>query len=263
MAQWRPYVEDPSPPGGGRAVSVIAPHAGWVFSGKLAAKAIWRGASSLGPEGPELVAVLGGHLAPGDQTICFGEKAWATPLGDLEIASELNQRLSGPLAPVEWRGPTDDNTIEVQLPLVRLFCPRARLWPLRVASGPAALALGDLLAELSRQARLLIVASTDLTHYGRVYGFAPAGSGAAGESFRRDNDRLFIEAALALDPELMMSVGEGRRAACSAGAAAAAVQAAKALGAEAVLLDHYSSCDISPGAQSVGYAGLCLSRPAA
>jgi AmmeMemoRadiSam system protein B len=254
---WRPYVEEgPEPAQGAKAAAAVAPHAGWRFSGKLAAKAIWRAAKSLGPDGPELVIALGGHLRPGERPVAFDDQLWATPVGQLALAGELNSRLTGPLAPRYWRGPTDDNTIEVQLPLVKRLCPRARLWPLRVASGEAALALGAAMADLSKEIPLLILASTDLTHYGQAYGFAPAGGGRAGEDFRRENDRLFIDAALSLDPVAMMEAGELKRAACSAGAAAAAVEAARLLGAKAELAGHYASGDVMPGELSVGYAGI-------
>lgn len=251
---WRPYIEDGEAPGGA-AKSAIIPHAGWVFSGKLAAKTIWRAVQSLGAP-PELVVVLGGHLRPGEPIVVFDDDFWSTPLGHIPIASELNARLAGKLEPRHWYGSTDDNTIEVQLPLVRHFCPEAALWPLRVASGPLAAPLGELMAELIRERPTLILASTDLTHYGRAYGFAPAGAGSEGEAFREANDKAFIEAALKLDPGLMMKAGEERRAACSAGAAAAAVETAKLLSAEPELVDHYSSADIHPGPQSVGYAGI-------
>ncbi|MDR2456738.1 MAG: AmmeMemoRadiSam system protein B [Deltaproteobacteria bacterium] len=252
---WRGYMEEaPAPEGEIRAV--IAPHAGWVYSGRLAAKAVFQAARSLGPDGPDLAVVLGGHLPTDAPVIAFGEEQWATPLGPLNIEGELNDLLAGELRPKIWRGPTDDNTIEVQLPLVKLFCPKAALWPLRVPPSSAALALGRVLAELSKTRTVLVVASTDLTHYGRAYGFAPKGGGEEGEAFRLKNDLAFIEAAMRLDPEAMMEAGEKLRAACSSGAAAAAAEMAKAQGLAPALLGHYSSFDVRPAPQSVGYAAV-------
>jgi AmmeMemoRadiSam system protein B len=234
--------------------AVVVPHAGWAFSGLLAAKTLKLAVDSWGPEGPELFAVVGGHLPPGAPTIAFEEKAWATPLGPLETAPELNGLLPDGFR--AWTGPTNDNTIEVILPLVKFLSPSARLWALRTAPDAGALALGRLLAEASAGRRTLVVASTDLTHYGRAYGFAPAGEGEAGETFRRENDLAFIEAALPPDPSAMIELGVRRQAACSAGAAAAAAQLAKLSGAEGQLVDHFSSYDVIPGPQSVGYAGI-------
>ena len=258
MDQWRPYVEaGPAPQG--KTLAVIVPHAGWLFSGKLAAKAVWRAAKSFGPNGPDLIAVLGGHLSAQNPVIAFDDQFWATPLGRFPIEKDLNKRLSGNLSPRVWFGSTDDNTIEVVLPILMRYFPDAALWPLRAAPNESALALGKVLADLSKERSLLIVASTDLTHYGRAYGFAPAGGGAEGEAYRRDNDLAFISAALEPNPSAMVDIGDKKKAACSAGAAAAAAEAARILGAKAELIDHYSSYDIQPGPQSVGYAGIAYS----
>jgi AmmeMemoRadiSam system protein B len=169
-----------------------------------------------------------------------------------------NALLTGQLTPVSWSGPTNDNTIEVLLPLVKHYFPKAKLWALRVPPAETAETLGQKLAPLFGQAHspAVAIASTDLTHYGQAYGFAPAGSGQKGEAFRRQNDRSFIEASLAGDLDLMLKTGQQNRAACSAGAAVAAVKLALILGAKGREVDSYASSDIMPGPQSVGYAGV-------
>ncbi|MDR1309241.1 MAG: AmmeMemoRadiSam system protein B [Deltaproteobacteria bacterium] len=260
IGSWRDYARSfkPLP---GPAVAAIAPHAGWFFSGRLAFASLSLALDSLEKGRPALIVVLGGHLGKGDPIIAFPEGAWSTPLGPVELAPGMNGELDGhELGHGIWSGPTGDNTIEVLLPLVKSLAPDSRVWALRVPPGPKALALGARLAGLMAQkpGETLILASTDLTHYGRVYGFAPAGAADKGEEFRLKNDRTFIEPALALDPMAMMLAGIGNKAACSAGAAAAAVEAARILGARPRLLDHYSSFDVLPGEQSVGYAGLAF-----
>jgi AmmeMemoRadiSam system protein B len=262
VESWRGYADSFKPPSG-RMSAVIVPHAGWFFSGRLAWLAMSQAVASFGPGGPKLLVVMGGHLGAGAQLVAYGESHWATPLGPVELAPDLNANLQNPdLSPKIWSGPTNDNTIEVQLPLAKLLAPKARVWALRVPPGPKALALGALLAkmELKDPGQTLLVASTDLTHYGEAYGFAPVGSGPEAEEFRFQNDRSFIEPALALDPLAMILSGVKNHAACSAGAAAAATEAARILGAQAKLLDHYSSHDVRPGDISVGYAAIGYER---
>jgi AmmeMemoRadiSam system protein B len=239
----------------------VVPHAGWFFSGKLAARTLEAAGSVLGPDGPETVVVLGGHLAPGAPCVCYAEDLWETPLDPAELlpgtARELEGLTGGKVRFRTWQGPTDDNTVEVELPLVRHYFPRARVLALRAAPDAGAMALAAGLLKALAGKRVLAVASTDLTHYGAAYGFAPAGPGAAGERFREKNDLAFVDAALARDPETMLELGNGNRAACSAGAAAACAWLASELGAKARLIDYYSSSDILPGGeQSVGYAGI-------
>jgi AmmeMemoRadiSam system protein B len=238
-------------------VAAVVPHAGWVFSGKLAARVLARAAESHKGDPPTLVVVLGGHLGPGDPLVVYEEEAWDTPLGPLRLDPAQNALLAN-FNQFVWSGSTNDNTIEVLLPLVKFYFPEALLWPLRVPPAAAAGLLGETLYAIlrDRSEPALVVASTDLTHYGQAYGFAPAGPGQPGEEFRLQNDRAFIEAVLALDPGRALAAGQKKKAACSAGAAAAAVQLASLFKAKAIEVDSYASSDIMPGPQSVGYAGL-------
>ncbi|MDR2367638.1 MAG: AmmeMemoRadiSam system protein B [Deltaproteobacteria bacterium] len=258
LESWQGYIRSFKQPAG-RMFAVIVPHAGWYFSGRLAAMALTMAVESFGGEGPALLVIMGGHLGSGAPLVAFGEDLWETPLGPVTLAPELNPELKSPdLQPKIWPGPTDDNTVEVQMPLAKLLAPKARVWALRVPPGPKSLALGAILARMegADPGRALLVASTDLTHYGQAYGFAPAGPGPGGEEYRFQNDRSFIEPALTLDPVAMTLAGVRNKAACSAGAAAAVTEAARILGAQARLLDHYSSHDVRPGDVSVGYAAI-------
>jgi AmmeMemoRadiSam system protein B len=177
---------------------------------------------------------------------------------------ESFRSLAGPQLPFSpWEGPTNDNTVEVELPLVKHYFPDSSLVALRVPPDESASFLGESLSRLGAEGGLLVVASTDLTHYGPAYAFAPAGLGPAGEKFRRQNDEKFIQAALSLDLPEILRLGNHQRAACSAGAAATAAFIARSLGLAGSLVDHYASADILPGDQSVGYAGIVYGGAAA
>ena len=112
--------------------------------------------------------------------------------------------------------------------------------------------------------RVVCIASTDLTHYGPGYGFCPAGVGDDGVQWAKDtNDKSFIELALEMQAEQLLSDAGQKGNACGGGAAAAAVAAAKELGAEkGVLLSHTSSNEVmirkynQSSQESVGYAGI-------
>ncbi|MDR1873233.1 MAG: AmmeMemoRadiSam system protein B [Deltaproteobacteria bacterium] len=256
VLKWSDYIQsEPRPLG--QAVAMVVPHAGWFFSGKLAARTLARAQEGFNDNPPKLVIVLGGHLGPRDPLIVYGEEAWRTPLGDLPLATSLNDQFAE-FAPVLWSGPSNDNTIEVLLPLVKYYFPQASLWPVRVPPSPLAVKFGDQLAEFLSKSPdpTLVVASTDLTHYGQAYGFAPMGEGPLGDAFRLNNDRAFIEAALSLDPERILVTGQENRGSCSAGAVVVATRLALQKGAKGQEVDSYASSDIMPGPQSVGYAGL-------
>ncbi|MBL8967283.1 MAG: AmmeMemoRadiSam system protein B [Spirochaetaceae bacterium] len=237
------------PPSG--ALAAVAPHAGWAFSGRLAAQA----ALSLAPA--DTVAVIGGHLPAGYPVLAGGEAFFETPLGAFSADAELREALGAALSLEEDRA--SDNTVEVQLPILRARFPGARLLWLRAPAGEVALELGQALyaAARSLNRRLAIVGSTDLTHYGPDYGFTPAGRGEQAERWVREtSDKGFIDALLAMDGKAVLARGDAG-AACSSGAAAAAIAYAKAAGAkEAKLLGYATSLDVRKGESFVGYCSV-------
>jgi AmmeMemoRadiSam system protein B len=207
-----------------RAWAAIAPHAGWFFSGKIAAAAV----SSLDREA-ETVAILGGHLAGSSPILVAGEDAFRSPLGLMPMDGELRDVFTAALerkarrsggtgwAPDRYR----DNTVEVLVPMVHFFFPRAKLLALRLPADSSSWETGALLAAgaaaLGR--KLAVLGSTDLTHYGTNYGFFPQGRGEAALKWVREvNDRRFIQAVLAGDRTAVLERAEGEFSACSAGA---------------------------------------------
>jgi MEMO1 family protein len=241
----------PAPPG---ACAAMAPHAGWEFSGALAAAAI----ASLHRDAATVV-VVGGHLGTRDGVYAAFEDAFETPLGAIAADAELRDEIGKRIALVEDRIP--DNTVEVQLPLVAALLPGTRLVAFRAPPSARATELGAAVAAAAAAIgrRTVLVGSTDLTHYGPNYEFAPAGAGESAARWVREvNDRRFIEAVVALDGAEVVGRAVRERSACSAGAAAAAVAFALATpgGAQARLLHYRTSRDVMPSPSFVGYAAI-------
>lgn len=203
----------------GRGLAALSPHAGWYYSGAVAAAAF---ASLDG--GAETVAILGGHLAASSPVLAVVEDAVRSPLGLMETDGELREALCSALASPSPGWKPDrcrDNTVEVLVPMAHFFFPRARLLALRLPADSSSWETGRKLAEAAGALgrKLAVVASSDLTHYGRNYGFSPRGRGAEALAWVREtNDRRFIEAVLSGDPAAVLSRAEGEFSACSAGA---------------------------------------------
>ena len=234
----------------------LVPHAGWYFSGRLAALVMH--ACARGPK-PDVVALFGGHLGSGPGII-YADQAWETPIGPIECDLDLVRPLTEQLVLSPEGVHTNDNTVEIQIPLVKYFFPESRLVALRAPHSEKALELGQRLAQLAEaQGKIMVaIGSTDLTHYGPNYGFSPRGSGPEAVRWVREvNDRGFIEKCLLMDgPGLLRHAAENSSA-CSAGGAAAAVSACRTMGRqEGRLLDYYTSYDVMPGQSFVGYAGI-------
>ncbi len=257
MRPWKDQLVSPPPRIG------IVPHAGWVFSGPTAGavfEAMLKGS-------PEIFLVLGAIHVPGvRKAALYPAGQWETPLGPISIDEELNSRILDSL-----KGRAEENanahkfehSIEVQVPFIRHLFPKSRLVALMVPPDENAAALGRALgAVLEDRPDVNVLGSTDLTHYGLDnFGFAPAGIGPkALEWVRNVNDRAMIDAMLNLDAEATVAQSRRNYNACGAGAIAAAVACARALGSTQGRLLHYTtSYDVMPQRQAtdfVGYAAV-------
>ena len=247
-------------------VGGLVPHAGWTFSGALAALvfcAIQRGRGTVGT----FVIFGAAHGYFGAQPVVDGSEAWDTPLGRTRIDESLRQvLLDSGAAVVDSSAHRSEHSIEVQVPFIQHLFPDARLLPILVPVNNSAIKLGSTLAEKTRGSDTTVVflGSTDLTHYGPHYGFTPMGVGSEALHWASDvNDRQFIDLALRLEPERLLANALENGNACGPGAAAAALAAAKRLGAKkGLLLAHTNSNEVmlremeAARPDSVGYAAI-------
>lgn len=242
------------------ARAVVAPHAGWYFSGELAARAVW----SLGE--CDTVAILGGHLGRGDPVLYVDDASFNCTVRGAENDLELLKLLAHELREVgiqEFALDRDvDNSVEILLPFAAARFPAAKIVWLRVPPDYKARELGSALmrAAAARGKKLGVIASTDLTHYGHNYGFTPHGVGQAAATWvREENDKGFIHAVLDMDADRALNHARERFSACSAGAVAAAISFALGVGSRrAVLLGHTLSYDTQPDSSFVGYAAIAF-----
>ena len=245
--------EDEIPAADREFLAVVVPHAGWAFSGRIAFRLI-----RMLDVPVDTVVVAGGHLRPGDPLMLSPETDYETPLGDLARDDELARHLADSFETAA--DAAVDNTVEVQLPIVRYLFPRSRVVCLRCPPGPLSAQAGAAIADyaIAHGRRVRLVGSTDLTHYGPAYGFAPAGRGPQAVAWVRDeNDRAIVESMTRMDAQETVRLGNETRAACSSGAAAAAIGFARTLGSSAGrLIEYAQSYDVRPDASFVGYAGV-------
>ncbi len=243
------------------AKAVVCPHAGWYFSGRLAALAI----ASL--EDADTLAIIGGHLSPNSPILWASEASFEVPGGELEADEELFTALKAQLRDSEIESPEldsyADNCVEVLLPMVFSLRKGAKILWLRAPPRYESKELGACLARAAQNLgrRIVCIGSTDLTHYGPAYGFTPMGLGEKAERWvKGSNDKAFIDALLEMNCELALTRAVKKDAACSAGAAIAALGFALESGASsAKLLEYSTSLDLRPDDSFVGYAAIAFS----
>jgi hypothetical protein len=248
-------------------VAGIVPHAGWAFSGSLAAMVF--SAIKQQHEKVHTFCIFGAaHGYFGRLPALYDRGVWVTPLGEVVIDEELADMVvaSGTAGP-DSQAHYSEHSIEVQVPFIEHLFTGAKILPIIVPPDEKAVALGRAVGRIISAAgkkEIVCIGSTDLTHYGPRYGFEPKGVGPEACRWASDvNDRQFIDLALKLEAEQLLKSAAEKHNACGAGAAAAAVAAAKELGVtEGVLLGQTSSSEVmirkmgTSSTESVGYAAI-------
>jgi AmmeMemoRadiSam system protein B/AmmeMemoRadiSam system protein A len=239
----------------GQVIALIAPHAGYTYSGPVAAHsyALLRGLPV-----HRVVVIAPSHFEAFPFSSVYDGDGYATPLGRVPIDKEFAQKLasSSPLIRLSSRGhapPSQDqgeHALEVQLPFLQQTLSDFQLVPVVMGdqSYEASRALGVALAELSRGSDTLIVASSDLSHY-HTYDEASA------------LDRKTLNAIqewdyLTLSRNFQSRVWE----ACGGGPIVAAMIAADRLGAnKAEVLKYATTGDVTGDhSRVVGYGAVAL-----
>jgi AmmeMemoRadiSam system protein B len=246
-------------PGAGDIVGGIVPHAGWFFSGKIAFNVI----KCLKVQGgPDTCIIFGRHLHSASDNLIMKEGEWETPIGKLEIDREFATNLTKEFSfNIETTSRYEhDNTIEVQLPFIKYCFPEIKIVPIGLPPNHYSLKIAARVVELSRSLgrKTVVLGSTDLTHYGHNYGFMPEGTGeAAVEWVKNVNDKIAVDLMVNMDEKAVMDKSFENHNICCPGAAAAAIVAAKELGAvkgEQIL--YSTSYDLRPDSSFVGYVGI-------
>ena len=231
-----------------KAVAVICPHAGYVYSGAVA------GAVLSSVTVPDTVLLLGPSHSPIRPVFAVqDEGSWGTPLGEVPVASGLARLLLErcPSCRVDPKAHEREHSLEVQIPFLQHLAPFVTIVPVSV-SHTAALedlaGLGRAAAEAVRDfgRDVLILASTDMSHY-------------LSREEAREKDGLAIDRILALDAEGLFDVVVREDISmCGFHPVAAALVAAKELGAvRAELVRYATSGDVTgDDREVVGYAGF-------
>ena len=251
------YIHDAVlPPLAGEVVAVISPHAGYRYSGRTAGHSF---RALLGRQ-VDVVAVLSPlHTYHPGALLTSAHRAYQTPLGAVEIDRALVERLDTLLrargsAGLNAVANDEEHSLEIELPfLQRALGAPFKLVPVMLRSQQFATAnsLGQALAELLTGRNALIVASSDLSHFYT-------------ENVANELDTVMLANIERFSPEGVLEAEYTQSGfACGVGAIAAALWAARGLGADrAQVVHHSTSADEThdPG-EVVGYGAAVVTRP--
>ncbi|MDR7434643.1 MAG: AmmeMemoRadiSam system protein B [Armatimonadota bacterium] len=232
-------------------VGLVCPHAGYPYSGPVAAWAY----KVLAEDGrPDVVVILGpDHRGAGSDVSVAPEDAWQTPLGEVPIHLELRDKLlKEGLVTLDGRGHRFEHSLEVQVPFLQYLYGALAILPIALADQrfPTCEQLGVHLARVLTGKNAVIVASSDFSHY-------------LPHRQAMERDRLAIKAILDLNPKALMEVVEGQGVTmCGPGAVVAMLTASSLLGAERAELLRYATSGDTAGDREevVGYAAIAIRR---
>ena len=241
---------------GRKIIGLVSPHAGYVYSGPVAAQGFYRVALD---GRPDIVIILGpNHHGLGAPVSIMTSGKWETPLGQLEIDSDLAEKIldSSRIIREDPQAHQYEHSIEVQLPFLQyIFDQNFKFVPICMSrqdiKTDLEIARSICTATAVESKNILIIASSDFTHY-------------EPQEYAEDADRQAIEEAiLELDAERLYEViYEQNLTMCGPGPIAVMLIAAKTLGAKkAELLKYATSGDITGDYdQVVGYASLIVRK---
>lgn len=246
----------------GDLIALIAPHAGYDFSGHVAASTY---AALQGREYDTVIIVGPSHSFPVEGGALSSAEAWETPLGRVPVDRELCSALDGEGGlHVSDLPHAEEHSIEVQLPFLQMVLGDFALVPIVMSESseevyaPIAQVLAAAI-ESHPDKRILLVVSSDFSHY-------PA------RSLATKVDQQTLAVIQTLDPQKVLANEEQaliyypRTVACTLcglGAVVAVMGAAKALGADtATIMAYQNSGDVDERTRtrSVGYGAVALCR---
>ncbi len=229
----------------------ILPHAGYIYSGKVAVCTISR------VKIKDTVVLLGpNHTGQGATFSIMPKGIWQTPLGEVEINNQLAGLFLGKSRYLEADGLAhlDEHSLEVELPILQYFRNDFKIVPIAIKTGnlselnTVSQELASVVIENDLRESVMFIASSDLTHY-------------EPQKEAEVKDALAIRAILELDEQkLKAAVEELEISMCGFAPIVILIKIAKLLGAKRTeLIKYQTSGDVSGDKSSVvGYAGITI-----
>ena len=233
-------------------VGMICPHAGYMYSGPVAASAFYE----LALDGkPDTVVLMGpNHTGYGSALSLMSEGVWRTPLGDVEIDTEMANEITHEtsLIDVDELAHRYEHSIEVQLPFLQfLYGNTFKIVPIcfLMQDYDSAVEVGRALEEVLDATNTVVIASSDMTHY------EPAKTAAA-------KDQAALKAVTDMDAKRFYETVETQNiTACGYAPITALITYANGVCAKAQLLNYHNSGDITGDHSSVvGYAAVSFKK---
>jgi MEMO1 family protein len=236
-----------------KIMGLICPHAGYMFSGPVAASAYFE----LAQDGkPDTILLLGpNHSGYGSALSIMREGIWQTPLGDINIDTQLADAIlhETQIIDIDDTAHRYEHSLEVQLPFLQFLYGNAfNIVPITflMQDYDSAVEVGRALVEALYATNTVVIASSDMTHY------EPAKTAMA-------KDQAALKEVTSLNARAFHDIIEKQNiTACGYAPITTLITYANGVNAKAKLLSYHNSGDVSGDHSSVvGYAAVSFKKP--
>lgn len=240
-------------------LGLVSPHAGYIYCGKTQAM-VYKSV----PENTTFVIIGPNHMGLGARASIMCQGVWKTPLGVARIETEMAQKIleRSRFLEEDLHAHTQEHSIEVQLPWLQYLFSSVNFVPISIghANPEVYRDVGQAVRD-SLEGNMIVIASSDFTHFGESYGYAPVSGGPG--NILPYVEKVDMEAARAvaeLAPERFLETVEKYRATiCGRASITSMLYAVKNKALKGTVLDYSTSYEISRDINAlVGYCGIVL-----
>ncbi|MDD5181990.1 MAG: AmmeMemoRadiSam system protein B [Candidatus Nanoarchaeia archaeon] len=247
-------------------IAAVIPHAGYVYSGQCAAHAYKAIAESGKPD--TIVLLCPSHTGMGPSVSVYPDGKWKTPLGEVPVDSEFVNKM---LAYSKKASPDEiahrsEHAIEVHLPFLQYLFKDFKIVPIcmkgiKVLEEANDIVSGILNAAYELKRKVLVIASSDFTHYGESFMYTPYKANQIKKVEALDKKAIgFIEKFREID--LLKHVVQNNATICGYAPITAAIIYARSMKSKSVrLLKYYTSAEITGDSKNfVAYASMVFDK---
>lgn len=246
--------EVPETPGDvGDILGIVVPHAGYSYSGMVAAHSY---SALYGDRKPDTFVILGpNHQGSGSGVALYSKGAWKTPLGAAKIDEDLTGAITSvtEIIDIDGRAHQYEHSIEVQLPFLQYLYGEIKFAPISmmIQDADTSIEVAEDIVEAIKatSSNAVIIASTDFSHYVRA-------------EVAEEQDREAIDRIVDMDARgLYRLIQDKGISMCGYGPVMTAIESTSRLGAKrGELIKYATSGDVMPMNEVVGYGALAFER---
>ena len=228
-----------------RVLGGVSPHAGYVYSGMVAAHLYAR----IAEDGfPQTFVILGPNHTGRGSGMAISTEDFETPFGTVKVDKDLAKALRKDIIDVDDEAHRFEHSIEVQLPFLQYFRTSFKFVPICMGfqDYDSAVSVGKTIRDAIKGRDVVVIASTDMSHY-------------VAKDVARKKDGMALDAIKAMDSKgLFRTVEDQDISMCGYGPVIAMMTACA--GGRATLLKYATSGDVTPMREVVGYSAVVIEK---